>query len=61
VKHTPANPDLSPADVAFKVNSQGNAVPKNPAGVNNPFTGVNPGKAAQYRNRCMEVCHNSIP
>ncbi len=60
VKHTPANPDAGPADVAFKLDQQGRAVPKTPANMPHPFP---PGSAerATYEDRCMMACHFSIP
>lgn len=59
VKHTPAVPDAGPADVAFKVDRQGRATPKNPQDTQNPFP-VDPQRLA-YEDRCMGACHFSIP
>ena len=60
VKHTAGPPpDAGPQDVAFKVDSSGRAVPKNPADTNNPFN-ADPEKLS-YDDRCMTAVHHSIP
>jgi hypothetical protein len=59
VKHTPANPDHGPGDIAFKVDDQGRAVPKNPTDVKSPYAN-NPERAA-YVDDVMDRGHRSIP
>jgi hypothetical protein len=61
VKHTPANPDNGPQDVAFKVDTQGRAVPKNPSNTANPYRGTGGTKESDYDDRCMDSCHRIIP
>ena len=60
VKHTPANPDNGPQDVAFKVDRQGNAIPKNPANVQSPYP-LGSANEQAYVDHCMQGGHFSIP
>jgi hypothetical protein len=59
VKKDSSIPDLGKDDAAFKVDSSGNAVPKGPTEIKNPYP-VGSLQARKFRNTVMDAGHKTL-